>query len=655
VLLVRLVFIAVLVWVKLAAASALLVEEDGTVNLVPESRYLMETNRTYSPETILGELPRFKTTQEEIYNFGFVEKPIWIAFDVTFPPRSRTHWILRIDNPHIDDYTLYRIDGGQLEVVGHNGDTISCKKDHECRTFWEPLEPLEGAAGGETAYLLHLHTKGALQVPLTAETLSEAYDSESVSNLLFGLYYGVMILLLLYNMVLYIVVRENHYFNYLLFLGSYMLFQLNFDGVGREWLWPDSVWMANSGLAFFIFLAALFAFRFARYFLMLRKYAPKTEIVLLFAEGVSLLGMAVSLLLDYHTAITIAALWSAVTPWVLIYAGFKVLPHYRAARYYLIGWIVFLLATILVSLNKLGLVPTYPAIPFTQQIGSLIQMILLSFALADRINMMKFDHMKKLRAFNEQLQETIAKKVDELRQKDRIMILQSRQAAMGEMIENIAHQWRQPLNQLSLIHSNIFFEYELGRLSPEKMEDYQEQSESLMEYMTRTIDDFRNFFMPDRERAPFCICSGIEGALELLKPTLNRYRIETHLLCEGRPKVVGHENEFFQVVINIITNAKDAMLEHRSERPEIDIRVTQYNGMTQVRICDNGGGVEEAIMDKIFDPYFTTKFRAQGTGIGLYMVKMIMEKSMKGRVSVINSGEGACFLLEFPDEGGGDA
>jgi two-component system, sensor histidine kinase LadS len=646
---IRFVFMALLVWGKLAAVPVSLAEQGGVVNLAPESRYLMETNRSFSPATILGELPHFKHAKDNIYNFGFVEKPIWIAFDVTFPPEGEPHWILRIDNPHIDEYMLYRVDGGRLTEVAHNGDTILHEKMHECRTFWEPLVPAEGSIGGDATYLLHIHTKGALQIPLTAETLSKAYDGESASNLLFGLYYGVLILLLVYNMVLYIVVREIHYFNYLLFLGSYMLFQLNFDGIGREWLWPGSVWMANSGLAFFIFLSALFAFRFARYFLMLRKYAPRSEVVLLFAEGVSFLGLAVSLLLDYHVAITLAALWSSVTPWVLIYVGCKVLPHYRAARYYLLGWIVFLLATILVALNKLGLVPTYPAILYTQQVGSLIQMILLSFALADRINMMKFDHMRKLREFNEELQETIAKKVDELRQKDRIMIQQSRQAAMGEMIENIAHQWRQPLNQLSLLQSNIFFEHELGTLSEEKMQTYQEQAESLMEYMTRTIDDFRNFFMPDREMAPFCICSGIEGALELLKPTLNRYHIQTHLTCESRPTVVGHENEFSQVVINIINNAKDAMLEHRTAKPEIAIRVTQYNGTTQVYICDNGGGVDEAIIDRIFDPYFTTKFQSQGTGIGLYMVKMIMEKSMKGRVSVANGRDGACFLLELPE------
>ena len=636
-----------------AGLKAAVVLDGGSeaVNIVPQSRYFIEQHEHVTAETVLDHLHQFSPSTQNIYNFGFVDKPIWIMFELHFAPKTGKEWILRIDNPHIDYYELYRVDSDHLTLIGRNGDTIACTQRPECRTFWEPLIPVRADA----TYLLHIHTKGALQVPMTAESLKNAYSEESESNLLFGLYYGVLILLLAYNMVLYIVVKEIHYFNYLLFLGSYMLFQLSFDGVGREWLWPGSIWMANSGLAFFIFLAAVTAFRFARYFLMLKRYAPATQKVVLFAETVSFLGVAASLLLDYHIAISAAAVWSAVIPWILIYAGFQVLPHYRAARYYIVGWIVFLLATILVALNKLGFIPTYPAILYTQQIGSLIQMILLSFALADRINMMKLDHLKKLRDFNEKLQAKIANKVDEIRRKDQMMIQQSRQAAMGEMIENIAHQWRQPLNQLSLIQSNIFIEYELGRLSDTKMEEYQAQSESLMAYMTQTIDDFRNFFLPKHESAPFCVCTSIRQALELLKPTLSRYHIRTDLDCDGKPSAIGHENEFSQVLINILNNAKDAMLEHRCEHPMLTIKVEAQKERVQIAICDNGGGVDTAIADKIFDPYFTTKFKSQGTGIGLYMVKMIMEKSMNGRVRVSNSKEGACFYLELPKVGNGES
>lgn len=637
-------FFLLLLMAHAEADPAVLPSKSGEVNIVPHSRYLIDTNATLNEQTVLHQLDTFRPYKNAIYNFGFVDKPIWILFEVDFSRAFPDEWILRIDYPHIDRFILYRIDGEQLVPLGENGDRVVCGSGPECRTYWQPLLH----RGTHARYLLYLQTEGALQVPMVAQPLREAYHDESKANLLFGIYYGMLLLLLLYNLVLYIVVREVHYLNYLLFLGSYMLFQLNFDGVGKEWLWPDNTWMGNDGLAFFIFLAAMFAFRLSRQFLALRHYAPTMEKLLYACEFLSLAGVVVSLLLPYHIAITMAAGWSAIIPWVLIYAGFRVLPRYRAARYYLAGWIVFLFGTIVVALNELGLLPTHPVMFYAQQIGSLLQMILLSFALADRISMIKIDSVARLREFNEQLQERIAKKVEELRQKDQMMIQQSRQAAMGEMIENIAHQWRQPLNQLSLIQSNIFFQYQLGALSEEQMEEYRQQSEDLMAYMTHTIDDFRNFFLPERETAPFCICTGVKRAIELLGPTLKRHHIETRLDCDGNPYALGHENEFSQVVINILNNAKDALLEHHTEAPLISVRITEEGDEVRIEICDNGGGIDTKIIDKIFDPYFTTKFQSQGTGIGLYMVKMIMEKSMNGRVRALNRGEGACFVLELP-------
>ncbi len=637
---------AIVLAVYLAAAPVVPEPDEETINIVPYSSYFMEKERHYRAEEVLGMPETFRPAQQAIYNFGFVKAPIWIRFEVDFSHQPFQKWILRIDNPHIDDYLFYRVENGRAVLLGHNGDTMQCSQNPDCRTFWEPLSH----TGTATTYLLHIRTKGSLQIPLVAQTLPQAYRSEAYSNFLFGLYYGVLLLLLVYNLVLYFVVKEVHYLNYLLFLGSYMMFQLNFDGTGREWLWPENTWMANGGLAFFIFLSAMFAFRFARYFLFLKRYSPRTERLIRFAEWCSLGGVGISLLLDYHIAIVLAAVWTALIPWLLIYAGFKVLPSYRAARYYLAGWIVFLLATILVALNQLGLVPTHPALLYAQQIGSLLQMILLSFALADRINMMKLDHLLKLREFNEKLQAKIASKVDEIRQKDQMMIQQSRQAAMGEMIENIAHQWRQPLNQLSLIQSNIFFEHQLGTLDEEKLDRYQEQSEALMNYMTKTIDDFRNFFLPDREKSIFNVCESIERALDLLSPSLKRYAINIEIDCDGGAHAYGHENEFSQVIINIVNNAKDAMVERHIPSPKITIRVRHTLSMAEIYLCDNGGGVDESIIGKIFDPYFTTKFQSQGTGIGLYMVKMIMEKSMEGQVSVENRDDGACFVLKLPKE-----
>lgn len=619
---------------------------ERTVNIVPESSYFLESeDEHYDTSNILEHLDRFKPYDGVIYNFGFVTTPIWVSFTVQYDD-PESIWMLCLENPHIDRYTLYRVDGGKLIEVGSDGDRVKRNGASESRTFWETLP----RNAKNSRFLLHIQTQGSLQVPIVAKPLKEAFRSEASSKMLYGIYYGVLLLLLIYNFVLFVVVRERNYANYLVFLGVYLIFQLNFDGIGREWLWYTDNWMSNEGLAFFIFLSFWAALRFARIFLLLKRYEPKLNRVVHGAEITSFVLAFGTLVAGFHVAILTSAVWSLLMAFLLIFMGFKVLPKYRPARFYLLAWIAFLIATVVLAVNKLGYIPSYPVIFSVQQIASLMQMVLLSFALADRLNFMKQQHLKKLRNSNKQLQHRIQRKVNELRERDRMMVQQSRQAAMGEMIENIAHQWRQPLNQLALIQSNIFFEFQLGKLNEGRMNEFRQQSETLMDYMTKTIDDFRNFFLPDREKAMFDVCHSVERASSLLEPTLKRYHIQVDLSCDGRPRAYGFENEFSQVLVNIINNAKDAILEHKTAAPTIWIDMRREADTTCIEVCDNGGGVDPKIIHRIFDPYFTTKFQSQGTGIGLYMVKTIMEKSMNGAIRVENRNGGACFILILPRE-----
>lgn len=642
----RWALIAIIFSALLHASPIVLSSGERAVNIVPESSYFLESGgEHYDTSNILEHLDRFKPYDGVIYNFGFVTTPIWVSFTVQYDD-PESIWMLCLENPHIDRYTLYRVDGGKLIEVGSDGDRVKRNGASESRTFWETLP----RNAKNSRFLLHIQTQGSLQVPIVAKPLKEAFRSEASSKMLYGIYYGVLLLLLIYNFVLFVVVRERNYANYLVFLGVYLIFQLNFDGIGREWLWYTDNWMSNEGLAFFIFLSFWAALRFARIFLLLKRYEPKLNRVVHGAEITSFVLAFGTLVAGFHVAILTSAVWSLLMAFLLIFMGFKVLPKYRPARFYLLAWIAFLIATVVLAVNKLGYIPSYPVIFSVQQIASLMQMVLLSFALADRLNFMKQQHLKKLRNSNKQLQHRIQRKVNELRERDRMMVQQSRQAAMGEMIENIAHQWRQPLNQLALIQSNIFFEFQLGKLNEGRMNEFRQQSETLMDYMTKTIDDFRNFFLPDREKAMFDVCHSVERASSLLEPTLKRYHIQVDLSCDGRPRAYGFENEFSQVLVNIINNAKDAILEHKTAAPTIWIDMRREADTTCIEVCDNGGGVDPKIIHRIFDPYFTTKFQSQGTGIGLYMVKTIMEKSMNGAIRVENRNGGACFILILPRE-----
>jgi PAS domain S-box-containing protein len=236
--------------------------------------------------------------------------------------------------------------------------------------------------------------------------------------------------------------------------------------------------------------------------------------------------------------------------------------------------------------------------------------------------------------------------VEALREKEQMLIQQSRQAAMGEMISNIAHQWRQPLNALGLTVQQLLLEYDLGEFTREFLNHSVSSSMELVKHMSRTIDDFRNYFRPDKEKVEFKVREAIANTLSLLEGSLQNPRISVEIVAKDDPVIFGFQNEFAQVLLNILNNARDALTEREIDDPKVTITLCSEDGCAVVTVADNAGGVPEEIMDKIFDPYFTTKGPQRGTGVGLFMSKTIIENNMGGRLTVRNIANGAEFRIE---------
>jgi PAS domain S-box-containing protein len=235
---------------------------------------------------------------------------------------------------------------------------------------------------------------------------------------------------------------------------------------------------------------------------------------------------------------------------------------------------------------------------------------------------------------------------ESLREKERMLIQQSRLAAMGEMIGNIAHQWRQPLNVLGINIQQLLLFYDDGQFNRESLTHCVDSSMKLIQHMSRTIDDFRNYFRPDKEKAEFRLSEAIAGTLALMEGSFGHHRIATEVICQDDPAVIGYRNEFAQVILNILSNAGDIFRERRIEDPKVTITIGYEGGRAVVAIADNAGGIPVEIIDKVFDPYFTTKGPQSGTGLGLFMSKTIIEKNMNGSLTVRNSGDGAEFRIE---------
>ena len=239
-----------------------------------------------------------------------------------------------------------------------------------------------------------------------------------------------------------------------------------------------------------------------------------------------------------------------------------------------------------------------------------------------------------------------------LHEKEEMMIAQSRQAAMGEMIESIAHQWRQPLNIIGSATANLETEYTLGLMDEKKFHNIMEIISLNINYMSETIDDFRNFLNPDKKVKNFNPKESIQAIFTILEVQLRNKKITYILKSNDNLLFNGVENEFKQVLLILLSNTQDAIkmqIEKKCiEKGEIIISLSSQDNQGIIEICDNGGGIDIDKIDSIFEPYFTTKSNEKGTGIGLYIAKNIINNRMKGSLSVKNTESGCCFTITIP-------
>ena len=243
------------------------------------------------------------------------------------------------------------------------------------------------------------------------------------------------------------------------------------------------------------------------------------------------------------------------------------------------------------------------------------------------------------------LEQRVREEVAKNREKDLLLIQQSRLATMGEMMHNVAHQWRQPLNALNLILYNIRDAYEYGDLNKEFLDEMVDDGSHIAQKMSSTIDDFRNFFRPDKQKIRFNIKNTLREALSLVEASFHNNQVEIEMTETPDIFVEGFHGEFSQVLLNVLVNAKDAIRAHRDSGKVTIQAECRDDGYGVVRILDNGGGIPEAILPKIFDPYFTTK--DSGSGIGLYMSRMILEH-MDGSIEARNASNGAEITITVP-------
>ncbi|MDX1809583.1 MAG: PAS domain-containing sensor histidine kinase [Sulfurospirillaceae bacterium] len=261
----------------------------------------------------------------------------------------------------------------------------------------------------------------------------------------------------------------------------------------------------------------------------------------------------------------------------------------------------------------------------------------------------------ELQELNHSLQDRVAASILEIHKKEQLLLQQSRLAQMGEMISMIAHQWRQPLSVIDMTAFDIqnkidLKKFDLNDQASQKtflkfLEESLSDIDRYTQYLTGTIEDFTNFFKPNKEKEVTTLNIPIEKALNILDTTTRRESVDVEIDINTTSSLHIYTYEVMQVVLNIVKNSIDNFVEKKVTNRQIRISADEHENQFSIKICDNGGGIEESVLEKIFDPYFSTKTEKNGTGLGLYISKIVIENHSSGMLNVSNTRDGVCFEI----------
>ena len=411
-------------------AAAALVVEPGIDRYLggPELYYLVdENNELLEADVLAGKYAaEFKRSPESVLNLGFSDASIWIRLDVEFSDKlsKERSWLLEIGYPLLDEVAFYRMDGDQFRKT-ESGDTkpFSQRELNQPNfAFRLPIFP-----GNTSTYYLKIRSSSSLQIPITLWSTEAYADKNGQKLIVLGAFYGIMLVMILYNFFIFLSIRNAAYLYYILYITSFTLFLASLNGLTFQYLWPDSPAWGNVSIPFFISLAGTAATLFTKKFLDTQTVVPVLDKLLSGLFGVFVISVGISLFAEYAVAIRVGVLFAIVFGAVVLLTGSICLYRgLRIARFFLLAWITLLLGIMIHAITSLGLLPINAITLYADQTGCAIEVILLSFALADRINSLRVEK--------------------ELFQRQALAVLKKNNKVKDEFLATISHELRTPMN-----------------------------------------------------------------------------------------------------------------------------------------------------------------------------------------------------------------
>lgn len=669
--------------------------------------YLDSTN-THQIDEVAG-FP-FKEEVRGIPNLGITNSTVWVKLNLLNTTEDSLLY-LSVRQPSIDQICLYRVDGS----TGYNETCLGETKPYHDRFIDNPAYtfPITLKKGEVQTYYFSVRSKDQIQLPILLGTSTAVFEENSKGNLLFGIYMGVILVMMLYNFFVALTVRDVVYIYYIIYIFFVGLTQAFFQGYAFKFFWPNSIWLASNGSVIIPFLSGISTILFIKPFLQIRRFLPKH----IWGLNALIVCYTISLVLGlagyYQVSIPLLQLIASSGSVYVIGLAFAIRKKgYRPALFFLIAFSIFLSSVVLFALRNFNMIPFNGFTSYILEIGSVIQIVLLSLALADKINTYRKEkedsqlqavaiakeNEKLVREQNIVLEQRVGERTHALKESNDSLqrtlthlketqaqlVEAEKMASLGQLTAGVAHEINNPIN---FVTSNVApLKRDMGMVwetmdeverialaddipREEKAHRIQAYKEDIdVEYLKTEIDfllkgmhegatrtaeivkSLRIFSRVDEESLKFAdINEGLESTLVILNSVIKE-GVSVKKEFGQLPPVECYPGKLNQVFLNIITNGIYAINKKFNGEPGgvLEIKTMVDGEYALIVIRDNGVGMSDEVKEKMFEPFFTTKEVGEGTGLGMSIVYNTIKKH-GGEIKVDSSlGEGVSFSITIP-------
>lgn len=667
-----------------------------------------DASRNLSFAAVNNQPGLFSDHSQEVPNFGVSDANNWVKFSLK-NQSGHEKLILNLAYPTIDNVDLYFVKQGRIDSV-HIAKTQAIKSrayEHQYYLFDLPLK--NGESG---TVFLKLSSNKQILVPLTINTQTSIIPALTISDTLSGLYLGIMLVMLLYNLFIYYSARDRHYLDYVHYIFWVTATQAALLGYLHKYFWVNNTWLIENMLTFTGAMSGIATVIFAKSFLLSRHFTPRLDLFLtliIVGDVIAIIFLGLGYPLQAYQAVNIIA--GLGSP-IVLYTAFAIYrKKYKPAKYFLYAWSIFLLSVMVFVLKDYGILPYNLFTIHSVQIGSALEAVLLSFALANKINILKQEkeasQAMALRAAEENeriireqnviLEQKVAERtvelkesneglsiaMENLKQAQSQLVESEKMASLGQLTAGIAHEINNPINfvtsnvtplrrDVDMLLEAISTIEEVGLSDApvtekqQKINNYKEELDfdylkieinhllkGIHEGASRTaeiVKGLRIFSRVDEDdlkRAD--INEGLDSTLVIVNNLLEN-RIQIIRNYSSLPLIECFPGKLNQVFLNIISNGIHAINKRHGENPGGYVKITTTAGEETIVISikDNGTGMDERTMSKIFEPFFTTKEVGEGTGLGMSIAYNTIKKH-NGKIQILSEiGEGTEFIITLP-------